>query len=183
MKLQPAGTSHDADEVTSTNLYWFHDAGAAPPTANNFPTAPSMLTAESVGQLAFELSGAGSLKLPRVTTVQRLALAGAEGHTVYDTDLDALFTWDGTKWRGAIRGVRQIDGVASPNQSATVAHGLGAAPTAVLTTVDVGLGGGDNRLLANASDLNATDFTIRLRRTDGANIGGAQITVYWQAIL
>ena len=184
MALQAEGVSVSDDDAPSTYMFWFQPAGGAPPTANNFPTAPSRMTAEGIaGLLPFELSGSGHLRVPRCTTAQRLALSPAEGHQVFDTDLDAIFTWDGTKWRGQVRGVRVINGVASPNQSAVVAHGLGAAPTAVVVSHDVSVGGGDNRLLANVGAVDATNFEIRLRRTDGANIGGSNITVYWVAIL
>lgn len=50
-------------------------------------------------KLKGEVTVERGLGLPRLTTVQRLAYTpSASGFTVYDTDLDAIYTWDGAAW-------------------------------------------------------------------------------------
>ena len=76
-------------------------------------------------KLKGEVTVQTGLGLPRVTTVQRLAYTpSASGFAVYDTDLDAIFTWDGTAWNAS--------GTAAPVDSVN-----GQTGAVVLTDSDI----------------------------------------------
>lgn len=74
------------------------DANAQAVSINSTGNAPNGFSIIDVSSTA-----KGAL-LPRMTTAQRTTLGGSlgateEGMTVYDTQFDAYFYWDGTQWR------------------------------------------------------------------------------------
>jgi hypothetical protein len=73
-----------------------------------------------------------------VTTLERLAMAPRRGTTVYDTDEDRQYWYDGTSWVAAVGGVEILDGGSSLGQRTAIDFGDGfeVAPSGTGVTCD-----------------------------------------------
>jgi hypothetical protein len=106
------------------------------------------------------------------TEAQRLAATGlTAGEQWYETGTGRLFLWTGAAWQAIPTGARIARGVSSASTDAggniTVAHGLGAVPASVVTS----LGAGNSLPVIQVAKIarggvDANNFAVYVHRTD-----------------